>query len=193
MADTIRNLGGMRPAAQVLGYTVLATCGLYRQYQRLDWDRVQRLVFVCSGNICRSPYAQERARSLGIAAVSFGVDASGGAAANAVAIRLAADAGLDLTRHVSTRAGDYSPSQGDLLLAMEPRHLDAARAVIRRNGVQGSLLGLWCRRPMPFLPDPYGNAEECFVNVFAHIDTAVGRLSALLKGARAPHPVATTE
>lgn len=190
MAETIRNLGGLRSAAHVLGYTFLATCGLYRQYQRVNWERVQRLVFVCSGNICRSPYAAELARALGIAAMSFGIDARGGATANESAIRLAKNAGVDLTRHVSTRASDYQATPGDLLLAMEPRQMRALRNLVGTHSVQGSLLGLWCKRPMPYLPDPYGNPDECFVNVFAHIDTAIAQVSRLLKGARTAQPVA---
>jgi protein-tyrosine phosphatase len=188
MADTIRNLGGMRSTARVFGHTVLGACGLYRQYQRVDWDQVQRLVFVCSGNICRSPYAAERARSQGIAAISFGVDARGGAGANAAAIRLAQEAGLDLGRHVSMRATDYQSAPGDLLLAMEPLQLAALQTTIGRNGVQASLLGLWCRRPLPFLPDPYGNSDGCFRHVFSLIDTALASVRVRLKGVGEPQP-----
>jgi protein-tyrosine phosphatase len=191
MADTIRNLGGMRSAARVFGYTILGTCGVYRQYQRPDWDKVRRLVFVCSGNICRSPYAAELAKSQGMTAISFGVDARGGAAANDSAVRLARRSGLDLSRHVSTRAADYEPSPADLLLAMEPRQLAALGPAVGRNGAQGSLLGLWCKWPMPILPDPYGNADECFVRVFALIDMAIANVRTSMKGFGAPGPAAT--
>lgn len=31
--------------------------GSYRPYGRVDWHRAQRLMLVCRGNICRSPFA----------------------------------------------------------------------------------------------------------------------------------------
>jgi hypothetical protein len=70
------------------------------------------------------------------------------------------------------RATDYHAAEGDLLLAMEPFQLEAVRSFHAEPGVQGTLLGVWCSRPLPYLPDPCGLNEECFEQTFTYIDEA---------------------
>ena len=56
---------------------VLATAfkfGWSAHWLQIKWEDVDRLVFVCTGNICRSAYAEYKARSLGMSATSFGID-----------------------------------------------------------------------------------------------------------------------
>lgn len=181
MRETIRNLGGAEAATRMVGYCVLGAGGFYRQYRRLDWDRVQRLVFVCKGNICRSPYAAELARSRGLPAISFGLDTRGGDAADSSAMRAGNRAGVDLSRHVSSRVIDYQRRAGDLLLAMEPVQLEPLRA-LAAGQVQVTLLGLWCDRQIPYLPDPYGRRDGCFARVFELIGEAITNIHGELKG-----------
>jgi protein-tyrosine phosphatase len=179
-----RKLGGRRPATRFLGYTLLGALGLYRRDRQVDFSRVQRLVFVCSGNICRSPYGEELARMRGIPTVSFGLHANGIASADPTAIRVAALEGIHLDRHVSTRAADYEPLPGDLLLTMEPWQLAEVRGLVDARGAQVTLLGLWCRRSLPYLPDPYGKSDECFRHVFDLVAEAVERIGGRLPAAR---------
>lgn len=153
--------------------------GGYRRYRDLDWGAVRRLVFVCSGNICRSPYAAERARAHGFAVASFGIDAAGGKPANDMASVAARARGVDLSTHVSSRMRDFVPCDGDLLIAMEPRHLRAIRHMARPGSVQVTLAGLWCVSGAPFLPDPYATNTRCFDFVFRLIDESLAQMQAL--------------
>lgn len=180
MTSLRRKCGGLRPAARFVGYSLLGVLGGYGADRQVDWSRVRRLVFVCSGNICRSPYAEALARMRGIDTVSFGIHANGIAPADPSASRIARLANVDLSGHVSTRAADYQPSSADLLLAMEPPQLAAVRALVVDGGVQASLLGLWCRRRRPYLPDPYGHIDDCFRFVFSFIDEALQAIEAQL-------------
>jgi protein-tyrosine phosphatase len=180
MSSLARKLGGRRPAARFIGYTLLGTLGFYRRDRHVDFGRVQRLVFVCSGNICRSPYGEALARMRGVPTVSFGLHANGIAAADPTATRVAALEGVSLGRHVSTRAADYEPLPGDLLLTMEPWQLAEVRGLVGSSGAQVTLLGLWCRRPLPYLPDPYGKSDECFRHVFDLVAEGVGQIGARL-------------
>jgi protein-tyrosine phosphatase len=173
MIGTARKLGGLRPTARFAGYALLAAMGFFRSARRVDWSRVQRLVFVCSGNICRSPYGEMLARTRGVRAISFGIHANGIAAADPTAVRVAQRLRVDLTGHISTRAVDYEPRPGDMLLAMEPVHLSAIRGLVGTADVQMTLLGLWGRWKLPYLPDPYGRSDECFDRVFAFVAAAV--------------------
>lgn len=150
--------------------------GGYRRYRELDWGAVSRLVFVCSGNICRSPYAAEQARAQGFAVASFGIDAAGDKPANDMASAVARARGVDLSTHVSSRMQDFVPREGDLLIAMEPRHLRAIMHMARPGSVQVTLAGLWCASGAPFLPDPYGTNTRCFDFVFRLIDESLAQM-----------------
>lgn len=157
--------------------------GLYSDLQAFDPSRVLRLVFVCAGNVCRSPYAEARARALGMDTGSFGLSADGASPPDAVAVVAARRRGLELSARVSRRARDVRPTAGDLLVAMEPHQARALRRAHPR--AQVTLLGLWCRSPRPVLANPYGLSEAYFDTCFAVIDEAVAALVRTVERRRA--------
>lgn len=173
MMRAARKLGGWRPTARFAGYALLGTLGFFNRARNVDWTRVRRLVFVCSGNICRSPFGEKLAQLRGVPAISFGIHANGIAPADSMAARVAGNLNVDLGTHISTRAADYEPRPGDLLLAMEPGQLASIRQLVRSADVQMTLLGLWGRWTLPYLPDPYGHSDECFQLVFARVAAGV--------------------
>ena len=162
-------------------YRSVQLAGGLRQFGKVDWRLVRRLVFVCHGNICRSAYAEARARALGIAAVSFGLEASGSSPANPVAVKIGRACGIDLSGHRSHKAEQVEMTAEDLLVGMEPVQSRLLRQFARSSGAQVTLLGLWSAPPRPHLEDPYGLSEEYFTTCFAVIDSAVesmaGRIS----------------
>jgi protein-tyrosine phosphatase len=70
--------------------------GLYADLRSFDASRVLRLVFVCAGNVCRSRYAEARARTLGFEAGSFGLSADGRSPPDAAAVLAARRRGIEL-------------------------------------------------------------------------------------------------
>lgn len=58
-------------------FNMRALLGAYKSQNRSS-QPFKRLVFLCSGNICRSPYGEVVARSLGIDTISFGLHCRGG-------------------------------------------------------------------------------------------------------------------
>ena len=75
----------------------------------------RNLLFVCTGNTCRSPMAEiqakQRAEAAGLAGLgvtSAGTAAQDGSAASDLALRVAASQGLDLSDH---RARVLSPER----------------------------------------------------------------------------------
>ena len=166
-------LGGVRPTASYFWSRAAVAAGMYSRYQTVDWSRVRRLVFVCSGNVCRSPYGSERARSLGLPALSCGISAIDGAGADPNAVRKAAERSVALQDHRSVNLTGLDLSSKDLLLAAEPFHARAARSLIAQTRAQVTLLGLWSEAPSAVIPDPYGRQDPCFDMVFTLIDQAV--------------------
>jgi protein-tyrosine phosphatase len=122
--------------------------GRYRQFKQIRWGRVVRIVFVCHGNICRSPYAEGRAVSFGLPAASFGLSADSGAPADPSACRLAARRGIELVRHCARDVVDFELQTGDLLVAMEPRQARRISGFLPPGSYQLTLLGLWSRPPV---------------------------------------------
>lgn len=161
----------------------LRRLGLYADLQTFDASRLLRLVFVCAGNVCRSRYAEARARALGIEAGSFGLSADGRSPPDAAAVVAARRRGLELSTRSSRRAHDVRPTAGDLLVAMEPHQARALRRAHPR--AQVTLLGLWSHSPRPVVADPYGLSDAYFDTCFGIIDEAVAALVQTVERRRA--------
>lgn len=144
---------------------------------------VRRLVFVCHGNICRSAFADVVARRAGLNVASFGLSTSAGMAAHPPAIAAAARLGHDMAGHRTTRVEEYEPLPGDLLLAMEVRHLEKMANNVRIAAVPRSLLGLWVTPKMPHLHDPYELDP-------AYMETCLRRIESTIPGLISAFPAA---
>lgn len=156
-----------------------AALGAYSSAERIDFSRVNRFVFVCKGNVCRSPYAEARARELGLPAVSFGLETTGGVPANSVALRIAGQRGIDLSEHESRPLDPDQIQSDDLMIAFEPPQLEELTRRVADRSVQRTLIGLWADRARVHVPDPYGKCDEYFYNCFTLCDLAIQRLAAL--------------
>ena len=153
--------------------------GFYNQYNTVDWSKVSRLVFVCKGNICRSPYAEMRAKQLGINAVSIGLHTKEGSLANADALKNASYRGINLDVHRVRVYDSIEFSNGDLIVCMEPWHVKLFKEV-DSSGCQIALLGLLCTRKKIIISDPYGKPDLFFENCFQAIDDALNNVKKLM-------------
>jgi protein-tyrosine phosphatase len=151
---------------------------------RPDPAAVRRLVFVCHGNICRSAFADVVARAAGLRVASFGLSTDAGKPAHPPAVSVAADLGFDLNAHRTTRAEDFVPQAGDLLLAMEARQLRRLAADPRFEDAPRTLLGLYADPKVPHLHDPYELDQNYMVTCLKRIESAVAHLGAAFPGAR---------
>lgn len=139
---------------------MMTKLGEFERYKNIDFRSINRLVFVCAGNICRSPLAEAVASNAGIKSVSYGLHCRGGDKADPRAIAFALKNNLDLDRHVTQNIQQYAPQEGDLLVGMEPEH---ARALSECLGTDTriTLIGLWLPSGRAYIHDPY-NANEIF-------------------------------
>ncbi|MET0373752.1 MAG: phosphotyrosine protein phosphatase [Rhizorhabdus sp.] len=154
----------------------------FRPMRRIDWARVERLVFICKGNICRSAYAQGRAAQAGLVAVSAGLDTQSGLPASQTAIDMGEARGLDLKPHRTRRLDELDLGPGDLMICMEPPQARAALAHF--PAAQVTLLGLWSRPRRPWLFDPYGLDTAYWRTCLDLIDSGVAAITARIRQAR---------
>ena len=145
--------------------------------------QVHRLVFVCLGNINRSPFAAEVARAQGMQVCSIGLATTTGVPAFPSAVLTAQRFGIDLSAHAATDISDYIYQPGDLLLAMEVRHI---RQLITRGVPARAIapLGHWASPHRIHLHDPHTLSDAYFRTCFALIHSAVINLSEELHCAR---------
>ncbi len=134
--------------------------GRYVHLKRVDFTRVTRLVFVCSGNICRSALACAVARQAGCGADSFGLDCTPGHPADPRILRLASAMSVDLSEHRTQRAADIGLLPTDLVIPMEPSQI--GRLPVLPPGTQVTLLGLWGRCQSPYIHDPFSASAVYF-------------------------------
>jgi protein-tyrosine phosphatase len=156
---------------------ILSLFGVYSRYAVIDKKRVKRLVFVCSGNICRSALAEVYTREKGVSAASFGVDCPNGDPVNSDMSRVALDCGLCLQSHKTTNVKSFEFLAGDLLVAMEPKHISKIKSQIESpDRYNYALLGLFAEVKCPTIVDPYGKPDEFFKETAELICKAVDNL-----------------
>lgn len=136
------------------------------------------VLFVCSGNICRSPYAAAAATARldpeRFTVASAGTVAWYGSEATDTMKAVATDRGLDLTSHRARRLGDVA--QPDWVIGMELEHLMAARRAfpdLAPNRIR--LLD----HPHA-VPDPYGRDRGVYESTADQIDRALEGFAATL-------------
>ena len=171
-----RRYGSRRGFIYTFWYRLLFYLGKYQHYVDVDWRSVDRLVFVCKGNICRSAYAEAVARSLGVNAISCGLDTIENAPANAAAVRTAEKLGINLKQHKTIPLKRTVLKETDLLIAMEPWQVNYLRKNINKK-YHCSLLGLWGSPRLPHIQDPYGASPTYFENCFTYIQQSVNKLA----------------
>ena len=147
-----------------------------------------KVLFVCDGNICRSPMAAEylRHRAVREGMSHLVVDSAGllgieGAPAAPLSVVVVRDAGLDLTRHRSRGVTITDARTADLVVAMTIAQLETLE---RRYpaGVQRRLLlrafedAPTPRGGAPELDDPVAGPIEGFSDAFAIIRKCVDHL-----------------
>jgi protein-tyrosine phosphatase len=118
--------------------------------------RTRRLLFVCYGNICRSPMAEALARErLGPAAevASAGIGATGGPAAEEAVLVMKLVYDLDISSHVARPVGAFDLRAFDHVVAMDVSIYNHLRDIW---GVPESVLYGWD------IEDPMGSDYATF-------------------------------
>lgn len=118
------------------------------------------VLVVCTANICRSPVAEVILRNTlpGVKVDSAGVDASTGQSVDPTAAEYAQSNGLSLEGHKAKKFTATIGHQYDLILVMEPFHLEKISHIAPEVRGKTMYLGHWLGKKE--IPDPYGKSKE---------------------------------
>ena len=184
-------IGRLPPWARRAGRIVLVEKD--RQNALHEWRRagsgapkldpaVHRVLVICYGNICRSPFAAQLLahRLPHLEVRSAGLEARDGKPAETAARRVAHRHGIDLDGHAAHRMRAEDVRWADLILGMEGYQ----GAAVRRRWSEGSsktfLLADFLSEGPYLIRDPYGQDDEAFADVFDRIELGVDAIARLL-------------
>ena len=124
------------------------------------------VLFVCTGDTCRSPFAEAVARREGHVDVeSAGLSAYAGDRPPEDAIVVARELGYDLSSHRARPLTEEMLKRSDVVVGMTAAHVAAVGGGARLLGEAD-------------LDDPIGRGRDAYRRVYAQIETDVRRLLA---------------
>lgn len=153
----------------------------------MEFNVITRILFVCTGNICRSPTAEGVARAVAQrqgAAHRFEFDSAGthdyhvGDAPDPRTVAAAAKRGYDLSALRARRLTEFDFVSFDLLLAMDRTHLNLMQRAC--PGPHRHKLGLFLAHAEHVeddeVPDPYYGGAQGFERVLDLVEDAASGL-----------------
>ncbi|WP_028079951.1 low molecular weight protein-tyrosine-phosphatase [Solimonas soli] len=135
-----------------------------------------RIIVVCTGNICRSPIAEgllkERLKDRRVDICSAGTGALVGWPADPLAVEVAADHGLDISAHRAQQATLPLLSAMDLVLTLDQGHSEWINT--RYPQLRGRVHKLMKWRENVDVADPYRQPKAAFERAWTDIDAGIG-------------------
>lgn len=136
----------------------------------------KRILVICTGNICRSPYGEAKLKQL---LPDLFIDSAGvateksrlqDAPADPSAIKVAQQLGMDISAHRAKQVTQAMVDDVELILAMERNQIDLLCEMIPTARSKAFLFGHWVG--LSTIDDPYQQEESAFKQAFANIDKA---------------------
>ena len=149
-------------------------------------DSVQSVLFVCKGNICRSPLAEAYFQSLvekegrQMTVRSAGLDTTPGNPAHAQAKAVALEHRLSLDAHATTQVHMELLDRSDLIIVMEIAQKNCIQQLYPGSKEKVVLLGRFDSVGPLEIADPYSGTSEDFHSCFQQVSRCCDVLAARL-------------
>lgn len=186
-------LCGLREAARYLAKRMNVVRHPYERWMAVQLpDSVQSVLFVCHGNICRSPLAEAYFRFLvekegrHMTVRSAGLETTPGKPADSRAKAVALEHRLLLDEHATTQVHMELLDQSDLIVVMEIAQKDRVQRLCQKSKEKVVLLGRFDSVGPLEIADPYCGTSEDFLSCFHQVrrccDALAARLSVKSRG-----------
>ena len=180
----------LRALRHTAGYIIGKMNFFRHSYERWSAVRlpesVQSVLFVCKGNICRSPLGEACFRALAMLAgrqllvSSAGLETTPGKPAHLKAKAVAAEYGLSLENHTTTQVHADLLDKSDLIVVMEVSQKDRIHRLYPRTMGKVILLGRFDSTGPLEIADPYSGTSDDFSSCYRQVSRCCENLAARL-------------
>lgn len=148
---------------------------------------MKHILFVCSGNTCRSPLAEGIARSLlaendGFVVSSAGTSAMEGLPASTGSTEVARRHGIDIDGHRSRLLSGTLVREADLIVTMGSSHMETVGAIAPEALDYTRLLSEFSESLNGDIDDPIGGDIDTYTRTYEMIARGVEAMVATLDG-----------
>jgi protein-tyrosine-phosphatase/predicted ATP-grasp superfamily ATP-dependent carboligase len=142
------------------------------------WESAAHVLFLCHGNICRSPFAEEIARRFHSGKVfsSAGFHRQAGRSAPETARRVATEVGITLEHHRSRIVNRELVEQADLIIVFDARNMGRLNEGLKPNARRAIYFGSLAPRGRLSVADPAGSGPKAYVSCFRQIERTIASI-----------------
>src|SRR5678815_456711 len=161
---------------------------------------MKTILFVCTGNICRSPMAEGLFRHIvkgrsDFRVLSAGVGAVDGLPPSEFAVRALKELGIDIAKQRSRMLTADVVNQADYIFGMTHSHVDAITLLYPHAAEKTFLLREFDETLDSFendVPDPIGGSLETYLNCRDQIEQGIASMMKFLEQTEVPSAARTS-